>query len=107
ERGVRLGGGECGGPWGEGEMGQQSDRGALVAAADKMKQHLPAANRERQVAQLVENDEIDADKLVGEFSGLAGAGLGLELIDQIDGSEEAHAGTVAHAISADRYGQVT
>src|SRR5215472_17558033 len=72
-----------------------------------MKQHLPAANRERQVAQLVENDEIDADELVGEFSGLASAGFGLELVDQIDGGKETHAGTVAHAIGANRYSEVT
>src|SRR5689334_9400373 len=71
-----------------------------------MKQHLPAANWERQVAQLVENDEIDADELVGEFSGLAGAGFGLELVDQIDGGKEAHAGAVTHAIGADRDGNM-
>src|SRR6516164_6226456 len=35
------------------------------------------------------------------------AGLGLELVDQIDRSEEAHAGTVAHAIGADCYSEVT
>src|SRR6516164_11593959 len=102
-----LGVGEDARPFGKGEIGRQNDRGALVQPADQMKQHLPAANRERQVAQLVENDEIDADELVGEFSGLASAGLGLELVDQIDRSEEAHAGTVAHAIGADRYSQVT
>jgi hypothetical protein len=35
-----------------------------------MKQHLPAADRERQIAKFVENDEIDADELVGEAAGL-------------------------------------
>ena len=43
---------------------------------------------------------------VGELPGLAGARLGLELIDQIDRGEEAHAGAVAHAIGADRYGKM-
>jgi hypothetical protein len=71
-----------------------------------MEQHLPAADREWQVAQLVEDDEIDADKLVGQLSRLAGARLGLELVDQIDGSEEAHAGAAAHAIGADRDGDM-
>ena len=71
-----------------------------------MKEHLPAADPEGQKAGFVENDEIDADELVGQFPGLAGARLGLELIDQIDHGEEAHAGAVAHAIGADRYGKM-
>ena len=96
--------GEDAWPFGKGEIGRQDDRGALVEPADQVEQHLPAADRERQIAQLVKDDEVDADELVGEFSGFAGAQLGLELIDQIDGGEEAHAGAIAHAIDADRYG---
>src|SRR5215210_2846072 len=68
-----------------------------------MEQHLPAADREWQIAQLVEDDEIDADELVGQFPGFAGARFGLELIDQLDRGEEAHAGSVAHAIGTGRY----
>ena len=83
-----------------------NDRGALVKPADQVEQHLPAAHRERQVAEFVENDEIDPDKLVRQLPGLAGVGLGLELVDQIDGGEETHTGAVAHAIGADRYGNV-
>jgi hypothetical protein len=41
-----------------------------------VEQHLPAADRERQIAEFIEDDEIDADELVGEFAGLAGARLG-------------------------------
>src|SRR5215470_1565723 len=93
-------------PFGKGEVGRQDDRGAFVEPADQMEQHLSAADRERQITQLVEDDEIDTNKLVGEFSGLAGAGLCLELVDQIDSGEEAHAGTVAHAIGADGNGNM-
>src|SRR5262252_10503519 len=82
------------------------DRGAFVEPADQVEQHLSAADRERQITQLVEDDEIDTNKLVGEFSGLAGAGLCLELVDQIDSGKEAHAGTVAHAIGADGNGNM-
>ena len=69
-------------PFGKGEIGRQDDRGALVKPADQVKQHLPAADWERQITELVENDEIDAHELVGELSGLAGGCLGLELVDQ-------------------------
>ena len=84
--------GEDGWPFGEGEIGRQDDRGALVQPADQVEQHLSAADREWQIAELVKDDEIDADELVGEFPGLTGARLGLELVDQIDRSKEAHAG---------------
>jgi hypothetical protein len=47
-----------------------------------VKEHLPAADRERQIAQFIENDEIDTDELVSQFPSLAGARLGLELVDQ-------------------------
>ena len=46
------------------------------------------------------------DELVGQFPGLAGTRLGLELVDQIDSGKEAHAGAVAHAIGADRDGDM-
>jgi hypothetical protein len=49
-----------------------------------VEQHLPAADRERQIAEFVEDDEIDADELVGKAPSLSGPRLGLELIDQID-----------------------
>jgi len=68
-----------------------------------VEQHLPAADRERQIAELVEDDEIDADELVGQFPCLAGTRLGLELIDQVDRGEEPNACAVAHAIVPDCY----
>jgi hypothetical protein len=40
-----------------------------------VEQHLPAADRERQIAEFVEDDEIDADELVGQFPGLPGTRL--------------------------------
>ena len=62
-----------------------------------MEQELAAGLGERQVAELVEDDEIEAGKLVGERAGLAVAALVLEAVDQIDDVEEPAAGTGADA----------
>ena len=67
-----------------------------------MERHLSAADRERQITELVEDDAIDADELVGQFPGLAGTRLGLELIDPVERGEEPNARAVAPAIGPDR-----
>src|SRR4029079_9148592 len=103
QRRGHLGVGEDGWPFGKGEIGRQDDRGSLVKPADQVEQHLPAADRERQITEFVEDDEIAADELVGQLSGLAGTRLGLELIDQVNRGEEPNARAVAHAIGPDRY----
>jgi hypothetical protein len=64
-------------PFGEGEIGRQDDRGALVKPADQVEQHLAAADRKRQIAEFVEDDEIDADEVVGKAPRLSGLGFGL------------------------------
>jgi hypothetical protein len=61
---------------------------------------------ERQVAELVENDEVHAAEIVGHAALAAGTALGLELVDQVDDVEEAAAGTVADAGAGDRDRQV-
>src|SRR5436305_5580113 len=103
QRRRHLGVAEYARPFGEGEICRQDDRGALVKAADQVEQHLPAADREWQVTQLVEDDENDADELIGEAPGFSGTRFGLQLIDQVDCGEEPNARAVAHAIGADRY----
>ena len=47
-------------PFAEGEVGGYDDRGALIEPADQMEQQLPAGLSERQIAQFVENDEVEA-----------------------------------------------
>jgi len=42
------------GPFAEGEVGGDDDRGALVESADQVEQKLAAGLRERQIAKLVE-----------------------------------------------------
>jgi len=66
-----------------------------------MEQKLAAGLGERQVAELVEDDEIEAAKLVGERAGLAVAALLLEAVDQIDDVEEPAAGPGADDVGGD------
>ena len=71
-----------------------------------MEQQLPARLGERQIAELVENDEVHPAEIVGHAPLPAGTALGLELVDQVDDVEEAAAGTVTDAGPRDGDGQV-
>ena len=53
-----------------------------------MKEELPAGLSERQIAELVEDDEVDAGELVGESARSAGLALGFEPVDEVDDVEE-------------------
>ena len=75
QRGRHLGVAEDARPFAEGEVGGDEDRGALVEPADQMEQQLPAGLGEGQIAQFVEDDEVEAGEIVGEASLTAGAGL--------------------------------
>ena len=54
-----------------------------------MEEELPTRLGERQVAELVQDDEVDAGELIGQSAGTAGLALGLELVDEIHDVEEA------------------
>ena len=92
ERGGHLGIAEHLWPFAERQVGGDDNRGLFVEAADEMEQQLPARQRERQIAELIEDDEIDPRQMIGDASRFTGAGLGLEPVDQIDGVEEADPG---------------
>ena len=79
---------ENGRPFAEAEIGREDDRGALIEATDQVEQQLAARLRERQIAQLVEDDEVEAGEIVGKPTLAAGSSLGFEAIDEIDGVEE-------------------
>ena len=49
---------------------------------------MPAGLSEREIAEFVEDDEVEASEIIGKSSLPTGAGLSLELIDEIDGGEE-------------------
>ena len=48
------------GPFAEGQVGGDDDRGLLVEAADQVEQQLAAGLGEGQIAEFVEHDEVDA-----------------------------------------------
>jgi hypothetical protein len=78
-------------PFAEGEIGRDDDRRALLEATDQMEQQLAAGLREGQIAEFVENDEVEARQIIGKPPLTASAGLRLETIHQIDGGVKAPA----------------
>jgi hypothetical protein len=97
---------EHAGPFAEGEIGGDDDRGALVELADEMEQQLAAGLGEREIAEFVEDDDVEASEIVGDASLASGSTFGLELIDEIDGGEEAPARSSADATPRDGDGQM-
>jgi hypothetical protein len=85
QRRRHLGIDEDGWPFAEGEIGRDDDGRALIEAADEMEQQLAASLRKGQIAELVENDEVQSGQIVGEPSLPAGAAFGLDPIDELKG----------------------
>ena len=104
QRGRHFGVGEDAGPFAEGEIGGDDDRGALVEPADEVEQELTAGLGKGQIAEFVENDEVHAGEVIGNPALPAIAGLSLEPIDEIDHVIEAatRAGPDAAAGNCDR-----
>ena len=71
-----------------------------------MEQPLSAGLREGEIAEFVEDHEVEAREVIGEPSLAACTALGLELIDEIDGGEEATARSSSDAASRDGDGQM-
>jgi hypothetical protein len=86
-------------PLAEGEIRGDDDGRAFVEAADGVEQQLAAGLSERQIAELVEDDEVETGEEVGEPALTSGAALGLQTIDQVDGVEEAPARSAADTAS--------
>src|SRR6185437_1021165 len=90
---IEHGGGHLGiaehlGPIGKGEVGGDQQRGVLIELADQVEQQLAAGLTERQIAELVDDDEIVAQQLLGQASAATGGFLLLELVDEVDEVEE-------------------
>ena len=82
-------------PIGEGQIrGDQQGR-VFVEFANQVEQQLAARLAERQVAQLIDDDEIVTQQLLGQAATATGRLLLLELVDQINEIEEASARTGA------------
>ena len=58
-------------PFTECKIGRDDDRGSLVEAADHVEQQLSSGLGEGQIAELVEDDEVEARQIIGE-RGLGG-----------------------------------
>ena len=67
------------GPFAESEVGRDDDRGLLVEPADQVEEQLAAGLREGQIAELVEDDEVEPGEVVGDAALPAGAGLASSL----------------------------
>src|SRR5262249_19760466 len=89
-----------------GETGGDDDGGTLVELGDQVEQELTAGLGEGQVAEFVEDYEVAGNQLVGDAPRPPGAGLGLELVDEVDDVEEAAAPAAADAGPGDRHAQM-
>jgi hypothetical protein len=78
-------------PFGKGQIRGDDQRGLLVKLTDQVKQQRATGGRERQIAQFVEDHGVGLHQLPGDIPGLTLLFLPLQLVDQIDGVEEAHA----------------
>lgn len=107
QRGGHLGVAEDAGPFTEGEVRGDDDRRALVEPADEMEQELAAGLSEGQVAEFIEDDEVEAGQLIGEPTLPPVAGLGLQSIDQIHDVVEPATRAGADAASGDGNGEVS
>jgi hypothetical protein len=83
-----LGVTEHAGPFAEGQVRRDDQRGLLVEAADQVEQQLPAGLGERQVAEFVEHHEVHPAEILGHPPLPAGAPLCFELDDQLHDVEE-------------------
>ena len=84
-----LGVAEDGGPFGEAEIGGDDHAGALIELAQQVEQQGAARGAERQVAELIEDDEVGVDEAAGDLAGLSLGLLLFEGVDELDGGEEA------------------
>jgi hypothetical protein len=85
----------------EGANSGDDDRGALVVSADKVEQKLTAGLGEGQIAESVENNEVEAGQVTGDAALAVVAGFGLETIEEIDDIVGAAAGAGADAAAGD------
>ena len=76
------------GPFTEGQVGCDDDRGTFVKLADQVEQELAAGLGEWEIAQFIEDQEVEAGDEVGGSTLPFGPGFGIEFVHQIDHVEE-------------------
>jgi hypothetical protein len=77
-------------PLGEVEVGRDHHAGVLVQPAEQVEQQCPAGLAERQVAELVKDNQIHAQQAGGNAPGLALCLFLLQRVDQVDRGVEPH-----------------
>ena len=93
-------------PFAKGEVGCDDDRGAPVEFADQMEQKLAAGLGEGQIAQLVQDQEVEArDQISGSALPFC-TGFGIQLVHRIDAIEEPPATATADAGAGNTDGEV-
>src|SRR5271154_6266312 len=107
QRGRHLGVAEHGGPLAEAEIGGDDDAGALIELAQQMEEQGPAGGAERQIAKLVEDDEIGVGEPGCDLARFALKLLLFESVDEFDGGEEPYAlAVMLDRLDADRGGEM-
>jgi len=106
QRGRHLRVAEHARPFGEGQVGRDDDRGALVKSTDQVEEQLAAGVGEGQIAEFVEHDEVEPGKVIGEPALPTTAGLGLLAVDEVDGGAKTAPCAIADAGTRDGDGEV-
>ncbi len=89
-------------PFTEAEVGCDDDAGALIELAKKVEQQCTAGRAERQVAKLVEDNQVDLCEHLSHLASLSEGLFLLQRVDQFDGRVEAHfASVVLDGLDAD------
>ena len=88
QRRRHLGVAEDSRPFSEAEICGDDDAGALVELAQEMEQQRSAGSAERQVAKLVEDDEVGIGEASGDLPGFALVFFLFERVDEFDRQEK-------------------
>ncbi|MCY1233009.1 hypothetical protein D9M72_455270 [compost metagenome] len=88
--GGHLGVAEDAAPFREGEVGGDHHARSLVEFGEQVEQHRATRLREWQVAQFIQDHQIDVHQPVRHLPGLVLRLLQLQGVDQLDRGEEAH-----------------
>ena len=89
QRGRHFGVEEDRRPFAEAEVCRDDDACALVEFAQEMEEQCAAGGAERQVAEFIEDHEIEAGEAFGDLTGFTFCLFLFERVDELDGREEA------------------
>ena len=106
QRSGHLGVAEHARPFADCQISGDDDGGSLVKPADEVEQELTTGLCERQVAQLVKNDEVHAGQMFREPALPTVSGLGLEPVNEVDDVVKAPSRSIADTASGYGDGQM-